>query len=133
VCLWSESVTLSNLGGTIKRSVNMNMTWQSTRCSNTWLSTPHIFLNQPSLSLRVSVRVYTLYPIYNVTSTYWYAAATISVGQSTNIQPSYLSTTRLASYPLPRALKRLDSGSSEVEVPPSRSGKLVSRLSKYSH
>lgn len=33
---------------------------------------PQIFLNQPSLS-SATLRVYTLYHIYNVTSTYWYA------------------------------------------------------------
>jgi hypothetical protein len=90
---------------------------------------PQIFLNQPS-PLRVLLRVYTLYHIYNVTSTYWYATPYQTKGQSTNTQLFYPSTTRLAYSPLPRALKLLDSDSSEVEVPPSRSGKLVSRLSK---
>jgi len=76
---------------------------------------------------------YTLYHIYNVASTYRYAAATETRSQAANVKPFYPSTTRLAYFPLPRGLKLLDSDSSEVEVPPSRSGKLVSRLSKLFH
>ena len=76
---------------------------------------------------------YTLYHIYNVTSTYRYAEAIDTRGKTADAKPFYPSTTKLAYSPLPRGLKLLDSDSSEVEVPPSRSGKLVLKLSKWTY
>jgi hypothetical protein len=129
VCVYGMNL-LSNLGRNYKE-VRVYDVVIYTHCQTRGYHPQDISKSTLSLSLYYSE--YTLY--YTI---YTMSQAPIGIlyrikqrGQTTNMQPFYPSTTRLDYSLLPRDLKLLDSDSSEVEVPPSRSGKLVSRLSKW--